>query len=160
MFDCSAVFENESLNKHLLQGPAQLNSLTGVLTLFRKEKVAFTCDIEQMFHSFQINPEDRNFLRFLWFESKDLTGPIVEYRMNVHLLGAASSPWSGKLLLTSNSRNSQTGVWKHHIRLPPQRFLRRRRRQVRSYSRASFTVNQGLASNVRKTQLTPTLVRK
>ena len=43
VFDCSAVFENESLNKHLLQGPDQLNSLTGVLTRFRKEKVAFTC---------------------------------------------------------------------------------------------------------------------
>lgn len=31
---------------------------------------------------------------------------------------------------------------------------------VKSVHRASFTVNQGLASNVRKTQLTPTLVRK
>ena len=58
VFDCSAVFENESLNKHLLQGPDQLNSLTGVLTRFRKEKVAFTCDIEQMFHSFYVNPEE------------------------------------------------------------------------------------------------------
>ena len=92
VFDCSAVFENESLNKHLLQGPDQLNSLTGVLTRFRKEKVAFTCDIEQMFHSFYVNPEDRNFLRFLWFENNDLTKPIVKYQMNVHLFGAASSP--------------------------------------------------------------------
>ena len=49
VFDCSAVFENESLNKHLLQCPDQLNSLIGVLTRFRKEEVAFTCDIEQMF---------------------------------------------------------------------------------------------------------------
>ena len=49
MFDCSAVFENESLNKHLLQDPDQLNSLIGVLTRFRKEEVAFTCDIKQMF---------------------------------------------------------------------------------------------------------------
>ena len=31
-FDCSAVFQNESLKKHLLQGPDQLNSLIGVLT--------------------------------------------------------------------------------------------------------------------------------
>ena len=92
VFDCSAVFENESLNKHLLQGPDQLNSLIGVLTRFRKEEVAFTCDIEQMFHSFYVTPKDRNFLRFLWFENNDLTKPIVEYRMNVHLFGAASSP--------------------------------------------------------------------
>ena len=92
LFDCSAVFENESLNKHLLQGPDQLNSLIGVLTRFRKEEVAFTCDIEQMFHSFYVTPKDSNFLHFLWFENNDLTKPIVEYRMNVHLFGAASSP--------------------------------------------------------------------
>ncbi|KAK3753544.1 hypothetical protein QZH41_001993 [Actinostola sp. cb2023] len=49
VFDCSAVYQDESLNKHLLQGPDQLNSLVGVLTRFRKEEVAFTCDIEQMF---------------------------------------------------------------------------------------------------------------
>ena len=35
--DCSAVFENEWLNKHLVQGPDQLNSLIGVLTRFRKD---------------------------------------------------------------------------------------------------------------------------
>lgn len=92
VFDCSAVYENESLNKHLLQGPDQLNSLIGVLTRFRKEKVALTCDIEQMFHSFYVNPNDRDYLRFLWFENNDLTSQIVEYRMNVHLFGAASSP--------------------------------------------------------------------
>ena len=92
VFDCSAVYENESLNKHLLQGPDQLNSLIGVLTRFRKEAVALTCDIEQMFHSFYVNPSDRDYLRFLWFANNDLTGPIVEYRMNVHLFGAASSP--------------------------------------------------------------------
>ena len=45
-----------------------------------------------MFHSFYVTPKDRNFLRFLWFENNDLTKPIVEYQMNVHLFGAASSP--------------------------------------------------------------------
>ncbi|KAK2567910.1 hypothetical protein P5673_007801 [Acropora cervicornis] len=47
--------------------------------------------IEQMFHSF-VNPEDRNFVRFLWFEKNDLTKPIVQYQMNVHLFGATSYP--------------------------------------------------------------------
>ena len=99
MFDCSAVVENELLNKDVLQGPDQLNSLTGVLTRFQKEKVAFTCDIEQMFHSLYVNPEDRNFLRFLWFESNDLIGPMIECRMNVHLIGAASSPGMSNFFL-------------------------------------------------------------
>ena len=85
VFDCSAVFCNESLNRNLLQGLDQLNSLVGVLTHFRKEDVALTCDAEQMFHSFYVNPASRHLLRFLWFENNDLNGPIVEFRMNVFL---------------------------------------------------------------------------
>ena len=107
VFDCSAVFENESLNKHLLQGPDQLNSLTGVLTRFRKEEVAFTCDIEQMFHNFYVNPEHRDFLRFLWFEKNDLSGPIVEYNMDVHLFGAASSPGVANFCLHQTAESNR-----------------------------------------------------
>lgn len=92
VFDCSAVFCNESLNRNLLQGPDQLNSLVGVLNRFRKDEVAITCDVEQMFHSFYVDPASRDFLRFLWYENNDLNGPIVEFRMNVHLFGAVSSP--------------------------------------------------------------------
>ena len=39
VFDCSAKFEVESLNKHLLQGPDLTNNLTGVLCHFRREPV-------------------------------------------------------------------------------------------------------------------------
>ena len=92
VFDCSAVFQDQSLNKHLLQGPDMMNGLVGVLSRFRKEETAVTCDIEQMFHSFHVNPEHRDFLRFLWFKGNDLNGQICEYRMNVHLFGAVSSP--------------------------------------------------------------------
>ena len=59
VFDCSAVFNNESLNKHLLQGADQMNSLTGVLARFRKEKVALSYDKEQMCHSFYVTPDCR-----------------------------------------------------------------------------------------------------
>ena len=69
-----------------------MNALVGVLSRFRKDEVAVTCDIEQMFYSFFVNPEHRDFLRFLWFENNDLDGPIVVYRMNVYLFGAVSSP--------------------------------------------------------------------
>ena len=92
VFDCSALYNSQSLNKNLLQGPDQLNSLIGVLTRFRKEDVALTCDIEQMFHSFHVSPSHRDFLRFLWFDNNDLDGAISEFRMNVHFFGAVSSP--------------------------------------------------------------------
>ena len=67
VFDCSAVFCNDSLNRNLLQGPDQLNSLVGVLTRFRKDDIALTCDVQQMFYSFYVNPASRDFHRFLWF---------------------------------------------------------------------------------------------
>lgn len=66
VFDCAAEYKNESLNKHLLQGPDLTNNLTGVLCRFRQEPVAFTCDIEGMFHQVKVNAEHRDLLRFLW----------------------------------------------------------------------------------------------
>lgn len=93
VFDCSAKHRGSSLNDHLLQGPDLINSLIGVLNRFRQEQIAIVCDIEQMFLQFKVKPEHRDYLRFLWFEDcGDLSAEPVEYRMNVHLFGAASSP--------------------------------------------------------------------
>lgn len=52
VFDCSAVFDNQSLNKLLLQGGHMMNALIGVLSRVWKEEIAVTCDIEKTFHSF------------------------------------------------------------------------------------------------------------
>ena len=43
----------------------------GVLVRFRQEGVGVMCDIEQMFYSFYVNPEHRDYLRFLWFPDND-----------------------------------------------------------------------------------------
>ena len=45
-----------------------------------------------MFHCFYVNPEDRNFLRFFWWEDNNPVNDIIEYRMRVHLFGNRSSP--------------------------------------------------------------------
>ncbi|KAI7806542.1 hypothetical protein IRJ41_007791 [Triplophysa rosa] len=92
VFDCSAKFCGVSLNDTLLTGPDLINSLVGVLCRFRRETIAVTCDIEKMFHQFFVPPEERNYLRFLWWEDGDLGREPREYRMAVHLFGAASSP--------------------------------------------------------------------
>ena len=92
VFDSSCEFEGVSLNKVLLPGPDLMNNLIGVLMRFRKENIAVMCDIEQMFHSFYVDPPHRDFLRFLWFEGNDPSKPIIEYRMNVHLFGNGPSP--------------------------------------------------------------------
>ena len=50
------------------------------------------CDIKGLFHQVNVNDEYRNLLRFLWWDEGDVEGPLVEYRMTVHLFGVASSP--------------------------------------------------------------------
>lgn len=92
VFDCSAKFCGVSLNDTLLTGPDLINPLVGVLCRFRKEAVAIICDIERMFHQFLVTPESRNYLRFLWWEHGELEREPQDYRMAVHLFGAASSP--------------------------------------------------------------------
>ena len=73
VFDCSATFMGHSLNKYLLQGPDLTNSLVGVLCRFRKELIAFMCDLKAMFHQFKVKEEDRDYLRFYWWENGDIT---------------------------------------------------------------------------------------
>ena len=92
VFDASAEFEGTSLNKELLSGPDILNNLSGILIRFRRNAVAVTCDIEQMFYNFFVKPEHRDLLRFLWFEDNDRMKKIIEYQMTVHLFGNTSSP--------------------------------------------------------------------
>ena len=92
MFDSSAEYNRVSLNKELLPGPDLMNSLFGVLIRFRRENVAVMCDIEQMFHSFHVNPQHREFLRLLWYEGNTPEKYIIEYQMNVNLFGNGPSP--------------------------------------------------------------------
>ena len=49
------------------------NFLVGVLCRFRKELIAFMCDLEAMFHQFKVKEKDRNHLRFYWWENGDTT---------------------------------------------------------------------------------------
>nr|XP_015830265.2 uncharacterized protein LOC107395402 [Nothobranchius furzeri] len=92
VFDCSAKHEDTSLNDHLLTGPDLINTLAGVLCRFRENRIAIMCDVEKMFHRFHVNPEDRDFLRFLWWKDGNTNTEPKEYRMRVHVFGTASSP--------------------------------------------------------------------
>lgn len=92
VFDCSVRHQGFCINDELLQGPDLINSLIGVLCRFRKGKIAYTCDIEQMFYQFYVTPPHRDYFRFLWWEAGDITRALVDYRMKVHIFGATSSP--------------------------------------------------------------------
>jgi len=110
VFDCSAEFQGDSLNKHLLQGPDMTNNLTGVLWRFRKENIAFMCDVEGMFHQVKVNEECRNLLRFLWWENGDTSKQPKEYRMTVHLFGATSSPGCSNFTLKSTANDNEKEI--------------------------------------------------
>ena len=66
VFDCAASYQGRSLNNELLTGPDLLRSLIGVLLRFRLGRIAFTADIQFMFHQVYVANEDQDFLRFLW----------------------------------------------------------------------------------------------
>ena len=105
VFDASAEFMGESLNRHLLQGPDLTNSLNGVLCRFRKEPIAFTCDVEGMFHQVYVSPDHRNLLRFLWWSDGNIDSQPTEFRMTVHLFGAMSSPGCANFALKRTADN-------------------------------------------------------
>ncbi|XP_030849893.1 uncharacterized protein LOC115927770 [Strongylocentrotus purpuratus] len=92
VFDCSAEFGKESLNKQLLSGPDLTNTLVGVLCRFRLEPIAFCCDIREMFYQFKVKEDHRKYLRYLWWKDGDFLQQPHELRMTVHLFGATSSP--------------------------------------------------------------------
>lgn len=107
VFDCSAEFEGQSLNRLLLQGLDLTNSLLGVLCRFRQEPVAFACDIEGMFHQVRVNEEHRDYLRFLWWDQGDTSKDPVESRMTMHLFGAGSSPGCTNLALKTTAEENE-----------------------------------------------------
>jgi len=65
VFDCSAQYNQSSLNQELLQGPDLMNNLIGVILRFRQERIALAADIEGMFHQVRVHNCDQNALRFL-----------------------------------------------------------------------------------------------
>ncbi len=131
-----------SLNDVLLTGPNVNNSHLGVLLRFRRERVAVMADIQNIFHSFVVAKEHRNYLRFLWYDNNDLNNEVLEYQMRVHVFGNSPSPavaiyGSGELLsLANKNMDLRLGtLWKGTfmwmMALPPSP----RKRKASSYSR-------------------------
>ncbi|XP_074658616.1 uncharacterized protein LOC141911526 [Tubulanus polymorphus] len=116
VFDASAKFQGIALNDVLLQGPDVTNSLIGVLHRFREGQVALKADIENMFFQVRVPENDRDFLRFLWFEDGDIEKGIVSLRMKVHMFGAVSSPACANIALqrtaTDNAAKFSTEIVK------------------------------------------------
>ena len=92
VFHCAANYRGTSLNEQLLTGPDLTNSILGVLTRFRKDRVALPADIEFMFHQINVPLADRDAFRFFWWSNGDLNQEAVDYGVEVHLFGTTSLP--------------------------------------------------------------------
>ena len=92
VFDSSAEYKGTSLNDALLSGPNLNNTLIGVLLRFRREQIAVTADVEQMFYGFKVREDHRHFLRFLWYNDNNPDKEIIDYWMTVHVFGNSPSP--------------------------------------------------------------------
>ena len=61
-----------SLNRMLYKGSDLTNSLIGMLTRFRADRIAVTADIQSVFYQVRVSNGDSSFLRFLWGENGDM----------------------------------------------------------------------------------------
>ena len=84
----ASKYKGISLNDALLTGPDLLCNLHGLLLRFRQYSVAITADIEAMFMQIGIQPQDQDYLRFLWTEG----GSEKIFKYNRLIFGATCSP--------------------------------------------------------------------
>ena len=106
VFDAAAKFNGTSLNDRLYHGPDLTNNLVGVLIRFRQEKIAFTANIEAIFHQVKVLPKDADALRFLWWNDS-LDQPSVDYQTLVHIFGATSSPCCANKALKQTAEDNK-----------------------------------------------------
>ena len=90
VYDASS--NSPSLNDCLEKGPCLLPLLVDILIRFGAYKVAVASDIKQAFLNVSVNENERNFLRFLWFDDVTSNAPnVVAYRYTRVIFGMNSS---------------------------------------------------------------------
>ncbi|KAL1448058.1 hypothetical protein WDU94_015587 [Cyamophila willieti] len=86
-----------ALASSLLVGPKLQKEISNLLIHFRLNPVAITCDIQAMYRSIFIHPEDRKFQHILWHAqgSKNVT----EYELTTCTFGLPPSPYQAQRVL-------------------------------------------------------------
>ena len=86
VFDCANRFDGCSLNDKCLSGPDLINRLSNVLLRFRQFEFAFIGDVESMYYQVVIPEDERDVLRFLWYDDEDC-GRVKQLRMTRDVFG-------------------------------------------------------------------------
>ena len=95
LLDAPSKSKNEIChNNALYSGPCLLSLLYNILLRFRIGKIGIIADIKQTFLQIFIDDNDRDLIRFLWFENiNDPWSKIVIYRFTRVVFGLNSSPF-------------------------------------------------------------------
>jgi len=101
VFDAACKSQGVSLNSSLLKGPALLNDLPAVLWRFRQQRIAFTADVQEMFHQVKIREADLDSQRFLW-RGRNRDKPVETYVMKAMIFGATCSPSTAIYVMQKN----------------------------------------------------------
>ncbi|GFW58064.1 integrase catalytic domain-containing protein [Trichonephila clavipes] len=93
VFDASARTKGSpSLNDCLEKGPNFIEVIPTILNRFRKYKIGVISDIEKAFLQIGVREQDRDFLRFIWYDREN-RGHIKIYRHRRVIFGVTSSPF-------------------------------------------------------------------
>ena len=102
VFDASAQHQGISLNNAINQGPDLQQDLFQILLRFRKNKVALTCDISEMFMQIEIKPEDRKYFRFIWRDDPFEAPSVYEWQRVI--FGGNASPYLAHAVARENAK--------------------------------------------------------
>ena len=91
---CKDKVTKSSLNDCLHVGPPLTPLIVNILLRFRMWKVALVGDIAKAFLMIEVDPADRDVLRFLWVKDVNAEAPeIIVLRFNRVVFGVNSSPY-------------------------------------------------------------------
>lgn len=106
VFDASAIYDGQSLNDVIHQGPKLQRDLVDVLLRFRRLPIAVVCDIAEMYLRIGIAPEDKPFHRFLWRGIDQNRQPDI-YEFDRVVFGVNSSPFQAQFVLQHHAKKFQ-----------------------------------------------------
>ena len=94
VFDGSAKSDGASINQCLYSGPCLLTLIFDILLRFRMFRIGLISDIQQAFLNVAISEDDRDVLRFLWFDDIFSNNPkVIILRFLRVVFGIICSPF-------------------------------------------------------------------
>ncbi|KRZ81250.1 hypothetical protein T08_8345, partial [Trichinella sp. T8] len=108
VFDGSAQFRNDSLNRQLDPGPPLQKDLVKILLRFRRFRVGLQADISKMFLQIGLHEKDRDVTRFLWRELGSQETPRI-FRFRRVCFGLTCSPFLAMSVTRHHALNHLQG---------------------------------------------------